>query len=210
MRISYILMNSFEQDQIDEYKALCHADKTFVDVATQVGDERPEFEKMYYELQPTDTLVLLDMSHVVYQIDDMLDLLKDLQSHGVKVEFVRNEFVFTPENADLVIKVLGAGKLLERQFHRLRQKEGMAVAASKGIYAGRPKIEINNFETIFTKWKTGEYSAITASKKMKLSRATFYRRLDEFEETYKEIMKDRQDEMVETTPRKRGRRPKNK
>lgn len=208
MRIGYILVNHHEVERIEEYKTKCNADKYYIDTINYVGEPRSEFDKMYYDLQPTDTLVLYDMCHVVYQIDDMIDLLKDLAKYNVTVEFADNGFTFNSDNAHLIIQVLNAGKNLERQFHRLRQREGIAQAASKGIYAGRPKIEIPNFLTTYTKWKTGEFSAITAAKKMKLSRATFYRRLEEFEETYQEMMKDHQDDIIESTPRKRGRRPK--
>ena len=71
-------------------------------------------------------------------------------------------------------------KGLERENIKQRQKEGIASAKNKGIKFGRPKLEINseNFESIYKQWKSGKIKGVEA---MKMTKATFYRRVEEHE-----------------------------
>ncbi|MBK5243129.1 hypothetical protein [Clostridium sp.] len=69
----------------------------------------------------------------------------------------------------------------ERENIKQRQKEGILSAKNKGIKFGRPKLEVNSevFENIYKQWKNIEIKGVEA---MKMTKATFYRRVKEYED----------------------------
>ena len=76
------------------------------------------------------------------------------------------------------------GGFYERsEFAKQRQKEGITSAKNKGVKFGRPKLEVNtdNFECIYKQWKDKKIKGIDAMKKLNMTKATFYRRVKEYE-----------------------------
>ena len=73
---------------------------------------------------------------------------------------------------------------IKRENIKLRQKEDIASAKNKGIKFGRPKLEVNsvNFEGIYKLWKDGEIKGVEAIQMLKMTKATFYRRVKEYED----------------------------
>ena len=72
----------------------------------------------------------------------MRRIVTDLTGRGVTVEFVKNQLRFTGE-ADpmgkLMLTMLGAFGEFERELLRERQREGIAIAKTKGVYKGRAR-----------------------------------------------------------------------
>ena len=86
--------------------------------------------------------------------------------------------------SDLVLQVLSFVAHQERENIKQRQKEGIAIAKNKGIKFGRPKLEVNceDFESIYKQWKGGEIKCVEAIEMLKMTKATFYRRIKEYED----------------------------
>jgi len=84
--------------------------------------------------------------------------------------------------SDLILSVLGYVAQQETDFRRQRQMEGIALAKKRGVYKGRVKVEApDNFPMVYKEWKTGNISAVKAMDILKLKKATFYRRVKEYE-----------------------------
>lgn len=84
---------------------------------------------------------------------------------------------------NLLIEVYAQLAQAELEKRAKRQAEGIAVAKAKGVYTGRKPITINEslFNTVYTKWKSGEITAVQAQKELNIKPNTFYRRVKEYE-----------------------------
>ena len=84
--------------------------------------------------------------------------------------------------ADLVLQILSWFAEEERTKIKIRQAEGIASAKAQGKHLGRPKTSITSeFIETYKEWKAGEIIAVEAMKKSNMSKATFYRRVNELE-----------------------------
>ena len=68
-----------------------------------------------------------------------------------------------------------------------RQREGIAIAKREGKYKGRKPLELNRFDEIYGLWKSGEITAVSASKELGISRYTFYNKVKQKESGCNEI-----------------------
>lgn len=84
---------------------------------------------------------------------------------------------------NLLIEVYAQLAQAELEKRAKRQAEGIAIAKEKGLYTGRKPIAINEslLETVYTKWKSGDITAVQAQKELNLKPNTFYRRVKEYE-----------------------------
>lgn len=84
--------------------------------------------------------------------------------------------------ADLVLQILSWVAEEERTRIKTRQAEGISSAKAQGKHLGRPKININTaFELAYKQWKAGDITAVQAMKNSDLTKATFYRKVKEYE-----------------------------
>lgn len=68
-----------------------------------------------------------------------------------------------------------------------RQAEGIAVALEKGVRFGRKPISVekNQFDLVYTTWKSGNITARQAMQQLNLKPNTFYRRVHDYEKQNK-------------------------
>ena len=83
----------------------------------------------------------------------------------------------------ILIEVYSAMAQQELEKRSKRQKEGIEAALEKGVKFGRKKIKVNKneFDFVYTKWKAGEITAVQAMSILGLKPNTFYRRVKEYE-----------------------------
>ena len=80
-----------------------------------------------------DTVVVHSMDRLARNLDDLRALVQSLTRKGVRVEFVKENLVFTGEDApmaNLMFSVMGAFAEFERTLIRERQREGIARPSS--------------------------------------------------------------------------------
>ena len=74
---------------------------------------------------------------------DLAQLVQEMAGRGVRVEFVTEHLTFDPGSEDpfatFQLHLLGAVAQLERSLIRERQREGIEIAKTKGVYAGRTR-----------------------------------------------------------------------
>lgn len=68
-----------------------------------------------------------------------------------------------------------------------RQAEGIAAAKAQGKYKGRKPISVekNQFDLVYTTWKSGNITARQAMQQLNLKPNTFYRRVHDYEKQNK-------------------------
>jgi DNA invertase Pin-like site-specific DNA recombinase len=140
-RIGYVRVSSFDQNperQLD----LVQMDQVFIDKASGKGTQRPELDALLSFVRAGDTVVVHSMDRLVRNLDDLRHLVQTLTQQGVRIEFVKENLVFTGEDspmANLMLSVMGAFAEFERALIRERQREGIALAKQRGAYRGRKK-----------------------------------------------------------------------
>lgn len=84
---------------------------------------------------------------------------------------------------NLLIEVYAQLAQAELEKRAKRQAEGIAVAKEAGKYKGRQPIKINQnqFEIVYARWKANEITARQAMSELNLKSNTFYRRVKEYE-----------------------------
>jgi DNA invertase Pin-like site-specific DNA recombinase len=120
------------------------------------------------------------MDRLARNLDDLRSIVARLTKKGINIEFVKEHLTFTNEAtpmANLMLSVMGAFAEFERALIKERQREGIAIAKSKGAYKGRKKalspeqiIELKNHLS------NGEKKAQIA-RKFGISRQTLYQYL---------------------------------
>ena len=82
------------------------------------------------------------MDRLARNLDDLRSVVQTLTGKGARVEFVKEGLVFTGEDspmANLMLSVMGAFAEFERSLIKERQREGIALAKTRGVYKGRTR-----------------------------------------------------------------------
>jgi DNA invertase Pin-like site-specific DNA recombinase len=117
-------------------------DRVFADKASGRDTTRPELTELLRFARDGDTVMVHSMDRLVRNLDDLRSLVQTLTRRGVRVEFVKEQLVFTAEDspmANLMLSVMGAFAEFEPSLIRERQREGIALARQRGAYIGRKK-----------------------------------------------------------------------
>ena len=82
------------------------------------------------------------MDSLARNLDDLRSVVQILTGKGARVEFAKEGLVFTGEDsprANLMLSVMGAFAEFERSLITERQREGIALAKTRGVYKGRKR-----------------------------------------------------------------------
>jgi len=98
-----------------------------------------------------DTLIVHSMDRLARNLVDLCQIVKELTSKGVTVEFVKEHLTFANEEqpgidkamAKLQLHIMGAVGEFERAMILERQREGIAIAKAEGKYKGRKRALTN-------------------------------------------------------------------
>jgi DNA invertase Pin-like site-specific DNA recombinase len=116
------------------------SDKVFTDHASGKDTNRPQFQAMRAHVREGDELVVHSMDRLARSTVDMLNIDEELTSKGVRVRFLKEGLTFgdtgNPCN-ELMLTIMAAVAQFERALLLERQREGTAVAKTKGVYKGR-------------------------------------------------------------------------
>lgn len=178
-RIGYIRVSSFDQNterQLDDFSL----DKVFTDKASGKNIQRPQLESLLDFVREGDTVVVHSLDRLARNLDDLRQLVQKLTQQGVKIEFVKEQLVFTGEDspmAHLLLSVMGAFAEFERALIRERQREGIVLAKQRGAYKGRKKaLSPTQVQLLKACIEAGEQKAQVA-RQFNISRETLYQYL---------------------------------
>ena len=92
----------------------------------------------------------------------MRQIVRYLTGKGVKVQFVKENLIFSGEDtplANLLLSVMGAFAEFERSLIRERQLEGIALAKKRGAYGRKKGLSDNQVTTLKQRVASGEKKA---------------------------------------------------
>lgn len=140
-RIGYVRVSTLDQNEGRQLEGQV-LDRVFTDKASGRDTGRPQLTELLRFVREGDTVVVHSMDRLARNLDDLRALVQGLTRRGVRVEFLKEQLVFTGEDspmANLMLSVMGAFAEFERSLIKERQREGIALAQQRGVYKGRKK-----------------------------------------------------------------------
>jgi DNA invertase Pin-like site-specific DNA recombinase len=173
----YAEMHNLEIKQLYEEKA---SGKDF---------NREEYKSLKMALREGDTLIIKELDRLGRNMEQIKNEWQELQKRGVDIIVIDNPMLNTANKTDLektlisniIFELMSYLAEKEREKIRSRQAEGIAIAKKAGKYTGRKPLQRDNFQAVYESWRADEIKAVEAMKVLNLSKATFYRKVKEFE-----------------------------
>lgn len=179
-QIGYVRVSSTDQNIERQLDGIL-LDKTFTDHASGKDMQRPQLALALDYLRDGDSLVVHSMDRLARNVDDLRRIVKMLTAKTVTVRFLKEGLTFTGDDSpmnNLLLTMLGAVAEFERSMIRERQREGIAIAKSKGVYrGGRQRLTAQQAAELATRAAAGEPKAQIA-RDIGVSRKTLYNYLD--------------------------------
>lgn len=142
MLIGYARVSTPEQNLERQTSAL-EVDRMFADQQSGKDRTRPQLAEMVRFARDGDTVRVLSMDRLARSLTDLLALVSELTTKGVRVEFLTERLAFERDTSNpmdqLMLQLLGAFGEFERTLIRERQRDGIAKAKARGVYKGRAR-----------------------------------------------------------------------
>src|SRR5258708_3639531 len=126
-RIGYQRVSTVDQNTDRQLDGV-ELDKMFTDKASGKDANRPALARAIEYARDGDTLVVHSMDRLARNLEDLRRLVRELNGQGVKVEFIKENLIFTGEDnamSTLLLSMLGAVAEFERSMILERQCEGI-------------------------------------------------------------------------------------
>lgn len=137
--IGYTRVSSVGQNDARQLDGM-EFDRVFTDRASGKDTLRPQLQAMLAHVREGDHVYVHSMDRLARSLGDLEGLVKGLTERGVAVTFVTQGMTFTGDDSPmntLMLQLLGAVSQFERALIKERQREGIAIAKTKGVYKGR-------------------------------------------------------------------------
>lgn len=177
-KIGYARVSSTSQDLEIQKAKLKAAGCEIVRAETGSGasrNGRTELATVLEFLRAGDELVVHRLDRLGRSTRDVLNLVHELDAKGASLRILEPEVTTAGDMGRMVITVLGMVADMELKFIRDRQRAGIDVAKSKGIYKGRLK-KVDDAE--IRKLASEGMSKAQIARDLGISRMTVYRALD--------------------------------
>lgn len=179
VRVSTIDQNTSRQDEQLQGFA---PDIVFTDKASGKDTDRPQLHLAITHCRRGDRLIVASMDRLARNLVDMKSIVKTLNDKGVDVQFIKENMTFTGDESSiskLMLNILGSFAEFERELIRERQREGIAIAKTKGVYAGRkPSLDTDKVAELLAKDKAnGHKNRAGLARELGISRETLYQYL---------------------------------
>ena len=179
IKIGYIRVSTQEQNTIRQEILMerLGVEQIYIDKSSGKNANRPELRTMLDFVRKGDVVIVESISRFARNTKDLLELVEQLTAKGVEFISQKESIDTSTPTGKFMLTIFGAVAELEREYILQRQREGIAIAKEQGKYTGRPMKTPPDFEKIVRQWRQGEMTAIEARKRLGISKATFYRRL---------------------------------
>lgn len=191
----YIRVSSTDQNEDRQMLAMAEQHipekNIFLDKQSGKDFQRPQYKKLVKKLKQGDLLYILSIDRLGRNYEEIQRQWRILTKEiGVDICVIDMPLLDTRNGkdlmgtfiADLVLQILSFVAENERVNIRKRQAEGIAAAKQRGVKFGRPVKRVpEDFGEIVAAWQKGTLDFEEVLKKCDMSRATFYRRLREFQ-----------------------------
>lgn len=182
----YARVSSTEQNLARQLEGLLEygvpEENVFCDKMSGKDTDRPQLKLLMGRLRERDTVVVLSLDRLGRNTKDLINMVEELNTRGIRFVSLKEQVDTSTNLGRFFITVMAGLSELERCNIRERQQAGMQIAKREGRLTGRPKANTDGFERVFCKYEKGEINVSDAAKLLGVSRATFYRRIKEYED----------------------------
>src|SRR5690554_6555227 len=182
--IGYARCSTDKQDLAAQKQALLTlgvaAERIYTDHGfTGTNRARPGLDQALAAVRKGDTLVVPKLDRLARSVPDARAIGDSLAQRGVKLQI--GPSVHRPHDpmGKLFLNLLATLAEFEADPIRMRTREGMAIARSKGKLKGRrPKLSTRQQQELKRMYDTGDYSVSDLAELFSISRPTVYRTLE--------------------------------
>jgi DNA invertase Pin-like site-specific DNA recombinase len=146
---------------------------------TGTSRARPGLDQALAAVRSGDTLVVPKLDRLARSVPDARQIGDSLVARGVKLSL--GGTLYDPDDpmGKMFFNILATFAEFEVDLLRLRTREGMAVARSRGRLKGKqPKLSARQQAELVRMHSTGEYTIADLMEVFSVGRATVYRVLD--------------------------------
>lgn len=184
MDVGYVRISSREQNTArqDVIMSQLGVEKIYTDRISGKSMERPELQRMLDYVRDGDSLTVESISRLARNTKDLLEIVELLTAKNVRFISKKEALDTSTPAGRFMLTIFGAVAELEREYIRDRQREGIDIAKAEGKYNGRPLKMLEDFDVVYQHWKSNQITASAAAKQLDVSRSTFYRRVERYED----------------------------
>jgi len=185
-KIGYVRVSSVDQNDARQLDGLV-LDKIFTDKASGKDVHRPQLQAMLSHVREGDHVYVHSMDRLSRSLKDLQEVVESLTARGVAVEFCKENLMFerpginsgghTAAYSKLLLQMLGAVGEFERALIRERQREGIAIAKTQGVYKGRKPSLNEGMKLKLREMVANGMSKTEIAKNLAISRASVYQYL---------------------------------
>ena len=154
-------------------------DRIYMDKGlTGTNRARSGLDQAMAAVRKGDTLVVAKLDRLARSVPDARNIADQLQGKGVKLALGRNIHDPSDPMGKMFFNILATFAEFEADLIRMRTREGMAIARSKGKLRGkRPKLSEKQQKELCRMHASGDYSIGDLAEVFAVSRPTVYRTL---------------------------------
>ena len=174
MNVAYVRVSSADQHEDRQLKALepYGIEKYFIEKVSGKNRDREQLKAALEFVRDGDVLYVADFSRLARNVRDLLSIAELLkEKENIDTDTANGKLMFT---------LIGAIAEFERENLLERQREGIEIAKSKGVYQGRKKKEAANFEKYYVLYQKREITKKKMAELLKVSRPTLDRMIREY------------------------------
>ena len=177
MKIAYLRVSTAHQNvDRQEYAMPQDIEKTFVDYASGKDTEnRPQFQAMMNFVREGDVVYFESFSRISRSLPDLLRIIEELERKKVGFVSLKENIDTTGAAGKLILSVLGAIAVYEREINAERREYAFRKACDEGT-VGRPGAQLTDaYKKAYAMWQRKEITAVEAARRAGVSRTTFYK-----------------------------------
>lgn len=145
---------------------------------TGTSRARPGLDQALAAVRQGDTLVVAKLYRLARSVPDARAIADQLSTKGVRLALGQTVYDPADPMGKMFFNILATFAEFEADLIRMRTREGMAVARSKGRLRGKqPKLSTKQGRELRRMYGTGDYSISDLAAIFSVSRATIYRTL---------------------------------
>jgi DNA invertase Pin-like site-specific DNA recombinase len=155
-------------------------DRIYLDKGlTGTSRARPGLDQALAAVRVGDTLVVPKLDRLARSVPDARDIGDTLVARGVRLSLGGSIYDPADPMSKMFFNMLAVFAEFEADLLKMRTREGMAVARSRGKLKGRqPKLTPRQQAELVRMHATGEYTVADLMEVFSVGRATVYRVLD--------------------------------
>ena len=152
-------------------------DKVFEEKVTGAKRDRPELNRMMDYIRDGDEVRVHSIDRLARDLRDLQSIIEQISDKDATITFLKEKLTFKPSAqadpfAKLQLHLMGAFAEFERSIIRERQREGIARAKERGVYAGRKaSIDVDKVKSLHA----SGVGASEIARQLGIGRASVYR-----------------------------------